>query len=172
MFDLMLMRHAKSDWHQHVTDMERPLNSRGVKDAIHMGAYLNKLGLVPDMMVVSAAQRTQETAKLLLENLSVPDKHIIVDKELYLADRETLQEIIEVYATDNRRLLVLAHNPGMDELVSHLASTTPTRSMSGKLMVTCAVACFRISEVSVIRKRGKAELQNLFRPKEITDELS
>jgi len=132
-----------------------------------MGRYLNQMELTPDCLIVSGAQRTQQTARLLLNHLTVPENHIMVDKELYLADRETLQEIIEVYATDNKRLMIVAHNPGMDELVSYLASTPVPLSSNGKLMVTCAVACFRIDSVSAIKKPGQGELVELLRPKEI-----
>ena len=170
MFNLLLMRHAKSDWHSHTTDMDRPLNKRGVDDAIIMGAYLEKMALVPNCMIVSGAQRTQETAKHLLKNLSIPESHLIVDKELYLADRETLQELIEVYAITNKCLLLLAHNPGMDDIVRYLASTPPSLSVSGKLMVTCAVAHFRIDSLDQLKKPGQGELQTVFRPKEIADQ--
>ncbi len=169
MFELMLMRHAKSDWHSHAADIDRPLNDRGVQDAIRMGAFLNQMGLVPDRMVVSAAQRTQQTARLLLNNLPVAKEHIIVDNDLYLADSETLCETIGLYATDNRRLLILAHNPGMDDLVSYLASTPPSFSANGKLMATCSVACFHMDSLDALKKPGQGELQNLIRPKEIAD---
>lgn len=161
------MRHAKSDWHSHTADIDRPLSSRGVQDAIRMGAYLKQMRLVPDRMVVSAARRTQETAELLLNNLSVSKKNIIIDKELYLADRNTLRETIELYAIDNQRLLILAHNPGMDDLVSYLASALPSLTASGKLMTTSAVACFRIDSLDILKKSGLGELQKLIRPKEI-----
>jgi len=163
----MLMRHAKSDWNSHKADIDRPLNERGRKDAMSMGVYLKDRSLVPDRMVVSAAQRTQETADLLLSSLPVQDKDIIVDKELYLADRETLCEMIEIYALDNQRLLILAHNPGMDDLVEYLASTPPQLTASGKLMTTCAVACFNLDSSDALKKRGQGELQHLFRPGEI-----
>lgn len=169
MIELMLMRHAKSDWFSHTADMGRPLNDRGIRDAIRMGRYLKQENLVPDRVVVSAAQRTQETAELLLNNLSVAEKDIIVDKELYLANRETLCEIIELYAADNQRLLILAHNPGMDDLVSYLASRPVPLSVSGKLMTTCAVARFRIEALNVLKKPGLGQLQKLIRPKEIAD---
>ncbi|GMR01133.1 MAG: hypothetical protein BMS9Abin19_0489 [Gammaproteobacteria bacterium] len=171
MFELMLMRHAKSDWHSHTADIDRPLNDRGARDADRMGARLNQMNLVPDKIIVSAAQRTQETAKLLLNNLPVPEKHIIVDSELYLAGMETLCDIIALYADANQqsgqRLLILAHNPGMDYLVSYLASTPPTLSDSGKLMTTCAVACFHVDSPVALKKPGQCELQELIRPKEI-----
>ena len=167
MIELMLMRHAKSDWHSHTADIDRPLSSRGVQDAIRMGATLNQMRLVPDRMVISAAKRTQDTAELLLNNLPVPEKNIIVDQGLYLADRETLCETIELYAINQQRLLILAHNPGMDDLVSYLASTPLSLTVSGKLMTTSAVACFGIDSLDVLKKSGLGELRNLLRPKEL-----
>jgi len=167
MFELLLMRHAKSDWHSHTADIERPLNARGEKDAVQMGAYLNAAGLVPDRMIVSAALRTQQTAELLLQNLSVPENNIIIDRQLYLADAETICDIIELYASEGERLLILAHNPGMDYLVSQLASSPPPLSDNGKLMTTCAVACFSLDSLAALNKPGQAELKNLIRAKEI-----
>ena len=171
MFELMLMRHAKSDWSSHTADIDRPLSDRGTRDAIRMGAHLNQLHLVPDRMVVSAAQRTQETASLLLNNLAVDENNIVLDKALYLADMDSLVETITLYAVDNQRLLILAHNPGMDYMVSYLASSAPPLSSSGKLMTTCAVACFSLDSLEAIKKPGQAVLKNLIRPKEIVDNL-
>lgn len=162
------MRHAKSDWHSHTADIDRPLNERGRQDALRMGEYLKQQNLVPDIMIVSSAQRTLETASLLLTNLPLDEENVIVDEALYLADSETLLETIELYASDNQRLLILAHNPGMDYLVSYLASTPPPLSDSGKLMTTCAAAVFSIDSLDTLKKSGRAELKNLFRPKEIS----
>ena len=175
MFELILMRHAKSDWSSYTADIDRPLNDRGVRDAIRMGAYLKQMNLVPDAMVVSIAQRTRETASLLLNNLPVEEKNIIFDRQLYLADRETLCETIEIYASASQqkrqRLLILAHNQGMDYLVSYLASSPPSLSSSGKLMTTCAAACFSLDSLETIKKPGQAVLKYLIRPKEIVDNL-
>ena len=176
MFELMLMRHAKSDWSSHIADIDRPLNDRGARDAIRMGAHLNQLDLVPDKMIVSAAQRTRETASLLLNSLVVDEKNIIFDRQLYLADMDTLCETIEIYASaasqqSRQRLLILAHNPGLDYMVSYLASSAPPLSSSGKLMTTCAVACFSLASLYALKKPGQGELQNLIRPKEIIDNV-
>ena len=167
MFELMLMRHAKSDWHSHTADIDRPLNDRGAGDAMRMGAYLKQMDLVPDRMLVSTAQRTQETASLLLNSFAVDEKNIILDDQLYLAGTETLRECIELYASEGQRLLILAHNPGMDYMVSYLASSPPSLSGSGKLMTTCAVACFSLDSLEALKKPGQGELLNLIRPKEI-----
>lgn len=167
MFELILMRHAKSDWHSHLPDIDRPLNARGVEDAIRMGVYLKQADLVPDKMVVSAAQRTQETAGLLLDGFSVEQDSVIIDQQLYLADTETLCETIELYASDSQRLMLLAHNPGLDYLVEYLASSAPTLSSSGKLMTTCSAACFSLDSPGSVRKQGQGILQQIIRPKEI-----
>jgi phosphohistidine phosphatase len=166
-FNLMLMRHAKSDWHNNLSDIERPLNSRGKRDASDMGEYLRQQNLVPDRMIVSAAQRTQETAALLQSSLQIAQENIIIDKELYLASSGALREIAELYAITGQRLLLLAHNPGMDEIVSYLASEPAELTASGKLMTTCAVACFHMKSSAALQKPGQGELQHLIRPCDI-----
>ena len=165
----MLMRHAKSDWHSHMADIDRPLNERGSQDALRMGEYLDQMNLVPDRMIVSSAQRTRQTADLLLRDIQFAEQAIVFDKALYLADTGTLRETIELYASEDQRLLILAHNPGMDYLVSYLASTPPPLSDSGKLMTTCAAAVFSIDSLDTLEKSGRAELKNLYRPREISD---
>ena len=161
------MRHAKSDWHSHTADIDRPLNERGSQDALRMGEYLNQMNLVPDRMIVSSAQRTRQTAELLLHDRPLAEKAIVFDKALYLAGTSTLRETIELYASEDQRLLILAHNPGMDYLVSYLASTPPPLTDSGKLMTTCAVACFSMGSLDELKKPGQAKLTTIFRPGEI-----
>ncbi len=169
MFELMLLRHAKSDWHNHTADIDRPLNQRGIDDAVRLGVYLNKIELTPDRMVISVAERAQQTAQCVLMNLPMAEQAITIDKELYLADRETLIETIELYAVKGQRLLILAHNPGMDDIVSYLASELPSLSTTGKLMTTCTLACFRIDSLDALKKPGQGEILNLIRPQDTAD---
>lgn len=168
MFEILLTRHAKSDWNSHTSDIDRPLNSRGVEDALHMSDYLNSINLRPDKIVASPASRAHETARLLATNMPIAEQDIIIDKELYLADRDTLCEHIELYAAENYRLMLVAHNPGMDDLVSYLSSSPPPLSITGKLMTTCTVACFQIDSLDALKKSGQGILQNIIRPKEIS----
>lgn len=167
MFELLLMRHAKSDWTNQLADIDRPLNSRGRKDALHMAAHLKELGITPHRMVVSSSVRTRETASLLIKVFSVDTIDIHFEQALYLASRQTICEIAENYAEENKRLLVLAHNPGMDESVIFLASERPTYTSIGKLMTTCAVANFQLDSTEALHKAGQGDLKQLFRPKEI-----
>lgn len=50
--ELLILRHAKSDWDSGAgTDFDRPLSRRGKHDAPRIGAWLYREGLVPDYVV-------------------------------------------------------------------------------------------------------------------------
>lgn len=167
MIKLTLMRHAKSDWSTAEPDINRPLNKRGERDALCMGRYLQQENLLPDRIIISPARRTRQTAELLLSGANAPGPRFIVDEALYLASPNTLINAIEQHATDGQHLLVLAHNPGMDDLVSYLASKPPALSDSGKLMPTCAAAHFQLQSTDRLKQAAAAELKYLIRVKEI-----
>lgn len=167
MFELLLMRHAKSDWHNDPADMDRPLSRRGRQDAQRMGAFLQDNALIPDRVLVSSARRTQETLELLSTGWPLKSQQMLTDEELYLADAQTLLARAAACADRGRRIMVLAHNPGMDDAVSHISADMPAPTESGKLMVTAAVAHFRVEARQHLEQRGKCRLAGLYRPKEI-----
>lgn len=163
----MLMRHARSDWQYGLPDIDRPLSKRGRKDAHAMGKHLAQINALPDRLVISPAQRTCETADLLFQH-SEHKTHITVDRELYLASCETLLELAEAYAIEDQRLMLLAHNPGMDSIVSYLASQPPPRSSTGKLMTTCAVALLEFHTPGDMQQPHSGILTTLIRPEDLT----
>ena len=171
MYEILLMRHAKSDWHSHTADINRPLNKRGSGDAAAMGRYLKQEGIVPDRVVSSVARRAQDTAELVLESFphvaTTARESMTVDKELYLAGLHTLLEAIQLYAIEGGCLMLVAHNPGMDEIVHYLSDTDPVYSDNGKLMTTCAVARFQLESLDELNRPGRAHLVEIIRPKEI-----
>ena len=164
MIELMLMRHAKSDWHNNVSDHARPLNSRGFADALRMNKHLLQLNLIPDKVIASNSLRTQQTAEILITGMKLAETQIGFEQSLYLANRQTLTNTIRHYAHKNQRLLILAHNPGIDDLVDYLSSKPPPLTKNGKLMVTCAIAIFHINSLENLDYAGQGQLINLFRP--------
>lgn len=167
MFELIIMRHAKSDWSQDVGDTERPLNSRGRKNAAKMAKLLNEKGLVPDLIISSSASRTQETVESCLPKWPTYNGPVNFDKNLYLPTLEALLDVVKANAEDEKRLMIVSHNPGCAVLVNYLASTAPKLSSSGKLMTTSAVAHFQFDSLEALEEPGNCELLALFRPKEI-----
>ncbi|PLX95361.1 MAG: hypothetical protein C0621_03795 [Desulfuromonas sp.] len=119
---LTLLRHAKSSWtNPTLDDFERPLNTRGRRNALEMGERLRHLGLLPDRVLLSPARRSLETAELLLPHLPLQQDQIELDDEIYGASGATLLNRITHLSDCIEHLLLLGHNPGLTELWNRLA---------------------------------------------------
>lgn len=115
MYQLLLLRHAKSSWDDPATsDHDRPLNARGRRAVATMRAALRDLGLIPDMILVSSARRTQETLALLEPWDDTPLVEVM--DPLYLAPPARLLTILQNVAESVRSVMVIGHNPGLHEL--------------------------------------------------------
>ncbi len=117
---LLVMRHAKSDWKTGLSDHERPLNARGQRDAPHMAQTLQQLRLLPELVWVSDSERTLETLAWMNDALGF-DLHAQARSGLYLAPANTLLQHIAQTPATVKRVMVLAHNPGVEDLCSLLA---------------------------------------------------
>ena len=164
---LMLMRHAKSDWPENLRrDFDRPLAARGEKDAPRMGKWLRKNGLVPDKVISSPALRARASAELVVEKLRIPRKRIIFDARIYEAELSQLLDVIAAHGADTDALLLVGHNPGLEELLMHLTLEPPSRDERGKLLTTAAVAVLEFKGgIGIKPRRGR--LQKLVRPRDL-----
>ena len=113
---LLLLRHAKSAWPEGVEDHERPLGTRGRRDAPRMGVYLAAAGLKPDFALVSSARRTQETWALL--GLHCPSRTVAT---IYEAEPSAILAAIHAAPPESETLLVIGHNPGLENVAGLLA---------------------------------------------------
>ena len=135
MLQLTLIRHAKSSWDDPaLSDFDRPLNKRGMKNAPLMGKIISKRGLVFDRIVASPAQRAITTARLIAGKLGFPEQDIQRRKELYDASMDAL--LACVHSLDNQydSIALVAHNPGLTDLCNHLSGESIAN------LPTCAVA--------------------------------
>jgi phosphohistidine phosphatase len=119
---LILFRHAKAESPDGVVDVQRPLSERGRADASRMGAYLADQGLQPAAALVSAARRTRETWDFAVAALRAPPP-VAFDERLYDARAETVLEVLRETGPAARSLLVIGHNPGIEELARALVSS-------------------------------------------------
>lgn len=118
---LTLMRHAQAD--DPVTDQQdwdRPLTRRGLMDAELMAKRLKDNKWHPDLLLVSCALRTRQTAEVICRCFSQLSSTIIDD--LYLADPKQLMHVMHQYGGDATHVLVVAHNPGICEFADALSS--------------------------------------------------
>lgn len=118
---LMLLRHAKSDWSAPgMPDRSRTLAPRGRDAAPRMGQYMANEGLLPDHVIVSPAERTRETWRLVAGAL--PGRPATVfDARLYEAAVEDILAAIADAPEAAQTLLVIGHNPGLQETALFLS---------------------------------------------------
>ena len=163
MNELLVMRHAKSDWSIGTSDFERPLNSRGERAADEMAAWILDEQLCPDIIISSPAARTRSTATAVAVACGGDPAAIQFDPDLYLAGAFAWMQVLTRQTA--ARVLICGHNPGLDDLVENLAGSTLTLAPSGKLMTTAAIAHFRVPSDWSTLDDGGGELVQLVRPR-------
>ena len=118
---LFLLRHAKTEPHSaSIEDRERELMPRGREDAPLVGHYMSGHGYRPDLIFCSTARRTVETLALLVPELSVKPPVEYLDA-LYLAEPELLLAHMEHAPDKAKALLLLGHNPGLEQMAGYLS---------------------------------------------------
>jgi phosphohistidine phosphatase len=158
---LFLLRHAKSSWKQpEKNDHDRPLNKRGKKEAPKVGKYLKANDLVPDLILSSTARRAHETAQAVAEESGF-EGNIDLYQDLYMSDTACYLDILQSLPDTADRVLVVGHNPDLDELLALLTDVT-------QHMTTAALAqvILPISSWQELNEATDGRLQNLWTPRE------
>ena len=123
MRSLYLLRHAKSSWSDPtLPDRERPLSPRGRRDAKRIAEHLVEAGIMPDLVLCSSALRTRETLELIEPALGAGPP-VRLEAELYGASAETLLGRLRAVPETVASVMLIGHNPGLQELALVLAST-------------------------------------------------
>lgn len=113
---LTLLRHAKSSWDDSVrNDFDRPLNAKGRRAAATMGAWMAREGLAFNLVIASPALRVQQTVEGVQDGLGRPLSPVF-DRRVYAASAAALAEIVGSLPANVERLLLIGHNPGLEEL--------------------------------------------------------
>jgi len=119
---LYLSRHAKSSWRDPgLSDIDRPLNKRGKRDAPFMGKLLAEKGINPDLIISSPAKRARATAKIIASELNYDKEKIIFDKNIYEGTGRRLLEIISEIKEKYNFVMLFGHNPGLTVLSNNLS---------------------------------------------------
>ncbi|MBN2663779.1 MAG: histidine phosphatase family protein [Bacteroidales bacterium] len=117
---LIIMRHAKSDWaDDSLKDFDRPLNSRGLKAAPRMGSELKNLGIIPDLIISSPANRAKTTAEMFAKENGYT-KQIVFNDDFYFGAEEDILKAIKSVDNSINTLMIIAHNPTLEILATNL----------------------------------------------------
>lgn len=159
--ELMLLRHAKSDWKEGgLSDLDRPLSDKGKKNAAKLGKWLHQQNLMPDLILVSPALRAQQTLKRICNECSAS---AITVESLYLADILQLKLVL-ADAPIAERIMLIGHNPGLESLYNLLISETSESHI--QLFPTCAMAHLILPSDWKNIEAGDGKLQQFITPKD------
>ncbi|MFT3987554.1 SixA phosphatase family protein [Aestuariivirga sp.] len=173
MLTLMLLRHAKSSWSEKgLTDLERPLNGRGKRAAKAMGEHMQAQGWVPDAVLCSPARRARETWATAQSAFTKPPECSIENAAYDFGDGSALLTLIQRNGRKARRLLLVGHNPSLEELAQRLIDRgdEKLRQRIEKKYPTAALAVITFTLSSwehVIDHTGV--LEAFVRPRDILD---
>jgi phosphohistidine phosphatase len=132
---LILLRHAKSDWSGDEADIARPLAKRGRRQAPDAGRWLAANLDSVDLAIVSPATRARSTWDLVAAELDVrPGTRI--DDRVYAASDEQLLTVVRELPDDIETVVLVGHNPGIDDLASLLTGESVPMPTSALAVIT------------------------------------
>lgn len=155
---MYVLRHTKSSWEDDtLSDYDRPLAPRGLRDGKRLARYIARANLRPDVVLCSSARRAQETLAQIAHSLGTPTVRML--DELYAADVADVIELVHGLDDAKTSVLVIGHNP----CIAELAQTT-------EKFPTGALATLRWdAEAWEDLRPGEAELVSIVTPTELAD---
>jgi len=117
---LLLLRHAKAAPGDGRDDFERELTPSGAIDAAHMGDFLSRHDLAPDLVVYSGARRTRETAEIVMGRLASAVE-AREDNAIYDATWRLILALLRRLPDEAHSVMIVGHNPGIGDIANVLA---------------------------------------------------
>jgi phosphohistidine phosphatase len=117
---LHVVRHAKSAWDDDgVADIDRPLKSRGIKNAYEISRRLKLSDLVPQKIISSPADRALHTAVIFARVFDYPMTELEISSVLYATSTEKILDLIRNLSDTYQSIMIFGHNPDSTDLVNH-----------------------------------------------------
>jgi phosphohistidine phosphatase len=163
-----LLRHAKSSWDEPgLVDHDRPLAKRGRKASALLRDHLRSTGFAPDLVLCSSAVRAVQTLERVRDGLpaAIP---VEVERDLYHAGSGGLLERLQALPEQVGSVLVVAHNPGIEDLAVGLAGAgEDIRARMEAKYPTGGLASLRFEGRWPDLSRGAATLESFIAPREL-----
>jgi phosphohistidine phosphatase len=134
---LYVVRHAKSSWdYENISDIDRPLKLRGIRNAYEMARRLKIERNVPEYFVTSPANRALHTANIFINVFEVSFDNLKIDERLYGGGVESILELIRSQPSKINKLAIFGHNPDFS-LIAQSFAKNPIYELP-----TCGLAIF------------------------------
>ena len=162
---VILLRHGKSSWSDStLADIDRPLAPRGERAARKLAKYVRRRKIRPALVLCSPALRTRQTLEAIEASLG---KRCVVEvvPELYAASEQELLERLQALPEPISSVMLVGHNPGLQNLALVLASRGPHLPQLEEKFPTGALATLVVRSASWSALRpGEAELVDYVAP--------
>lgn len=172
---LTLLRHAKSGWDDPVArDFDRPLNKRGEKAARLIGQYMKQHDMRFDCLIASPAVRVIETLDHVADGYG---EHLepVWERRIYLASSATLMDVLRDRDDDVQNVLMVGHNPGMEDMVLDLVPEGKDDALRDQIYEKYPTAAIAQIEIDIGSWKdiecGKGTLKLFVRPRDLDPEL-
>ncbi len=130
---LLLMRHAKSSWHdKKLPDFQRPLKKRGAEDSAAIAEILRENELIPQIILSSPALRASQTAEIVAKVCNL-DQKITYVNSFYMGEVHEFVEQLSKLDDSLERVMIVAHNPGLEafmQLLDGKLEALPTAALA------------------------------------------
>lgn len=114
---LNIVRHAKSSWdYEDISDMDRHLKIRGIRDAYDMARRAKIERRFPELIITSPAVRALHTASIFMRVYDMNFAHMKIDSRLYGSGYSVIKKVIAEQDEKIKRLMIFGHNPDFSEL--------------------------------------------------------
>lgn len=168
---LLLLRHTKSSWDDpRLDDHDRPLADRG-RDALpRLRHHLAQHAPPIDLVLCSTALRARQTLEGVRSALD-DDVEVVTDRELYLPAVPTLIARLRAVPDAVRGVLLVGHNPSLEDLIGALAGTGESDALAqvASKVPTGALADLRVPVAFSALDPGVCHLTSLVVPKRLPD---
>lgn len=156
--EILFLRHGQAARAADINDFDRPLTSRGKRQAQKIGAWLQSSNLQPDAVLCSPAKRAYDTAAKAIKAAGLHAGLISIDPRLYFDSTRNLMAALAASSDVVTRLLVVGHNPWMEELVLSLPGERPKHPGGNWYMKTGALMHFAVSDLRAGLYPGQGRL--------------
>jgi phosphohistidine phosphatase len=164
---LYLLRHAKSSWKDvSLPDHDRPLAGRGRRATVAIARHLREQGIQPELVLCSTARRARETLEGIEPALGTAA--LCLEDELYAAGAPGLLERLRRVPDQVESVMLIGHNPGLEDLALGLARPSPVASDLATKYPTGALATVAFSASTWHElDYGTGDLVDLVRPRDL-----
>jgi len=119
---LILIRHGKSSWEHPVSDMHRPLKSRGVSDAKLVCDEFIKANFKPDLVVTSPAKRAHDICKIFTNKMDISSENVQINPTIYDFEGSKTADFIKSLDKNYQNVMLFGHNYAFTSLVNRFGN--------------------------------------------------